>query len=233
MVDAEGKSYVGGHVQEYLMTGTEDSMIWIVEDNELYRKNLEQVIGQSVELHCEHAFDRCEDALKMLDEYPPPHVILMDIGLPGMDGIAGTRAFKLRSPGTLIVMLTVNQEENAIFDAICAGASGYLLKAAESSKIVEAIKDVLKGGAPITPQIARKVLDAFARTVSPKEEYSLSTREKEILQLLVEGYSKQRIAEKIFLSYHTVDFHLRNIYSKLQVHNRAGAVAKALKERIL
>jgi DNA-binding NarL/FixJ family response regulator len=150
-----------------------------------------------------------------------------------MNGIDGTRELKARSREMLVIMLTVNQEEHAIFQAICAGASGYLLKAAPSERIVEAINDVLAGGAPITPQIARKVLEAFTKANTPKADYGLTEREREILQLLVDGLSKQRIAEKIFLSYHTIDFHLRNIYEKLHVHSKAGAVAKTLKERLL
>jgi DNA-binding NarL/FixJ family response regulator len=216
-----------------MRSNSSEKVIWVVEDNDLYRKNLEALINDAGGMCCEHAFVNCEDALKTLEEYPPPDVVLMDIGLPGMNGIDGTREFKGRSQTTLIVMLTVNQEEHAIFQAICAGASGYLLKAAPSDRIVEAINDVLSGGAPITPQIARKVLEAFAKVNAPKADYGLTEREREILQLLVEGLSKQRIAEKIFLSYHTIDFHLRNIYNKLHVHNKAGAVAKTLKERII
>jgi DNA-binding NarL/FixJ family response regulator len=216
-----------------MRSNSSEKVIWVVEDNDLYRKNLEALINDAGGICCEHTFISCEDALKTLDEYPPPDVVLMDIGLPGMNGIDGTREFKSRSQTTLVVMLTVNQEEHAIFQAICAGASGYLLKAAPSDRIVEAINDVLSGGAPITPQIARKVLEAFAKVNAPKADYGLTEREREILQLLVEGLSKQRIAEKIFLSYHTIDFHLRNIYNKLHVHNKAGAVAKTLKERII
>jgi DNA-binding NarL/FixJ family response regulator len=210
-----------------------EKIIWVVEDNDLYRKNLEAVVNEAKGMCCEHAFTCCEDALKTLEQYPPPEVILMDVGLPGMDGIEGTRRLKSLCPSSLIVMLTVNQEEDAIFRAICAGAAGYLLKAAPSDKIIEAINDVLAGGAPITPQIARKVLEAFAKVNAPKADYGLTERERQILQLLVEGLSKQRIAEKIFLSYHTIDFHLRNIYNKLHVHSKAGAVAKTLKERII
>jgi DNA-binding NarL/FixJ family response regulator len=207
--------------------------IWVVEDNQLYRNNIEELINQTTQMRCERVFSTCEDALEALRDDPPPDVILLDVGLPGMNGIEGIAKFKSLSPTSQIIILTVHDDESKVFTAICAGAAGYLLKASSPDSIIGAIDEVLRGGAPINPQIARKVLDEFARVNAPKIDYGLTIREKEILQLLIDGLSKQRIAEKLFVSFHTVDFHLRNIYGKLQVNTRTSAVAKTLKERLV
>jgi DNA-binding NarL/FixJ family response regulator len=127
----------------------------------------------------------------------------------------------------------VHQSNDRIFDAICAGASGYLLKSATGAEIVRALEDVLDGGAAMDGQIARRVLDMFTRMTKPQADYGLSDREHQILQLLVEGRTKQQIATQLFLSPHTIDGHVRNIYTKLHVNNRSGAVAKALREHLL
>jgi DNA-binding NarL/FixJ family response regulator len=157
----------------------------------------------------------------------------MDIGLPGMSGIEGVRKLKAVSPETRVIMLTVFDENDTVFQAICAGASGYLLKSEPMDKILTSLQEVLHGGAPMNAQIARKVIDMFSRIAVPKGDYRLTPRELTILQGLVDGLSKKQIAEKLFLSYHTIDMQMRGIYSKLQVHSRSGAVAKAWKENLL
>jgi DNA-binding NarL/FixJ family response regulator len=162
-----------------------------------------------------------------------PRVILMDLALPGMTGIECTRAIRERSPSIPVVVLTVNQSNDRIFEAICAGASGYLLKSDTSDDIMRGMATALDGGAAIDGQIARRVLEMFSRMVSPRADYGLSDREREILELLVDGQTKQRIATRLSLSPHTIDGHVRNIYTKLHVNNRSGAVAKALKENLL
>jgi DNA-binding NarL/FixJ family response regulator len=129
-------------------------------------------------------------------------------------------------------MLTVFDSHDKIFKAICAGASGYLLKTSPSEKIVESIHEAHAGGAPMTPQVARSVLDMFGRVSPPGEDYGLTSREQKILELMIQGMTKKEIADALAISYHTVDTHLRNIYTKLHVHTRTGAVAKALKERL-
>ena len=209
--------------------------VWIVEDSRLYRDTLGALIDRSDRLRCAHIFDDGEAALATLrqgDEVP--RLILMDIGLPGMGGIECTRQIRAISPSIPVVMLTVHQSNDRIFEAICAGASGYLLKSETSERILSAIETALDGGAAIDAQIARRVLEMFSRLAAgPKVDYGLSPRERQILELLVSGSTKREIGDRLTLSPHTIDGHVRNIYSKLHVNNRSGAVAKALTERII
>ena len=191
-------------------------------------------IDQIADLHCARSFATCEEALTALKKEPAPEVILCDVGLPGMDGITGISAIKAVSPQTRIIMLTVHDDYRKVFGAICAGASGYLLKDASEEAITDAIHEVLNGGAPMNPRVARLVLEMFARQNAPRQDkYGLSARENEILELMVKGLIKKEIAEQMGISYHTVNNHLRSIYEKLHVHTRAGAVAKALEERLI
>lgn len=205
--------------------------IWLVEDNETYRGAIARTLDHAPGLRCTGAFGSCEDALRRLRQDHPPEVILLDIGLPGQSGLEGIPQFKALSPATHVIILTVFEDSDKIFNAICAGASGYLLKSSPGDKIAQAIREVLGGGAPMTPQIARSVLSLFARLSGPPPEQGLSQREKETLEFLVQGLTTKEIADRIGLSIHTVDTHLRNIYRKLNVHSRAGAVAKALQAK--
>ncbi len=207
--------------------------VWVVEDNASFRENIAELVRQTPGLQFEHAFSSCEDTLEELTSSPFPDIMLMDIGLPGINGIEGVRRVKAISPETLVIMLTVFDENDMIFRAICAGASGYLLKSESTDRIISSLQEVLNGGAPMNAQIARKVVDMFSHLAAPRGDYGLTSREREILQSLVDGLSKKQIADKLFLSFHTIDMHMRGIYSKLQVHSRSGAVAKALKENLL
>jgi len=207
--------------------------LWVVEDDDLFRNSLTDLLNGTGGMRCEHALRSCEEAFKLLEKEYAPEVVLMDIGLPGVSGIEGVKRIKAVSPATDLIMLTIHEDDQKVFDSICAGASGYLLKSAPSGEIVQAINGVLAGGAPMNAQIARKVLTMFAGIAAPKAEYGLTEREKEILKLTTEGLTKKAIAERLFLSYFTIDTHLKNIYTKLQVHSRGGAVAKALKENLL
>jgi DNA-binding NarL/FixJ family response regulator len=208
--------------------------IIIIEDNTLFRKTLTDFINLSDEMNCSYNFISCEDALAAMEqEALDPDIILLDIGLPGMTGIEGIVHLKNVSPSSKVIILTIRDDDESIFKAICSGASGYLLKDSTSDKILEAVREVLNGGAPMNSSIAARVLKMFKDFAPGQGDYSLTKREKEILKLLVDGLSKNNIAEKLFLSYHTVDAHIRKIYEKLEVHSASSAVAKALKENLL
>jgi DNA-binding NarL/FixJ family response regulator len=207
--------------------------VWVVEDNEYLRETVVELVDGQAEMHCTLAADSSEVALEALERDAIPQVMLMDLGLPGMGGIAGIRQIKSRSPTTHIVVLTVHEDDDNVFEALCSGACGYLLKPASTDRIIEAIHLALSGGAPMSAFIARKVLRLFRHHVRPRADYGLTDREREILHLLVEDHTQKEIAAKLFVSPHTVDTHLRNIYAKLQVHSRSGAIVKALRERLL
>jgi len=207
--------------------------VWIVEDSEGFAESLAELINTTEDLQCERVFNRCEDALQEIKDGSLPDIILMDIGLPGMSGIEGIRHVKTLAPAVQVIMLTVYEDNENIFHAISAGASGYLHKSATLDAIIDSLKSILLGGAPVNPNIAKKILSMFAESHMAKSDYGLSSREKEVLQLLVGGLSKRQIGEKLFVSQNTIDTHIRNIYAKLQVNSRVGAVTKVLKEKIL
>jgi DNA-binding NarL/FixJ family response regulator len=211
-----------------------NTVIWLIEDNSTYGRTVGRLINRLPGFRCSGVYPNCEDALAMMEREPDrPDIILLDVGLPGMSGLEGICHFKKVSPLTHVIILTVFDDREKIFNAICAGASGYLLKTSTEERIVEALHEVLNGGAPMTASIAQKVLERFSQLAAPRGEYGLTSREREILELMVDGLIKKEIADRLSLSYHTVDTHLRNIYGKLQVHNRTEAVGKALKERLL
>ena len=161
-------------------------------------------------------------------------MLLCDIGLPGMNGIEGIRIIKEQFPEMTVLMLTVYDDDERIFDAICAGASGYLLKRTTPAKILENIREAVSGGAPMSPEVASRVIKLF-REVRPPErvEYDLTPHETRLLKLLVEGHNYTTAAEELRVSYNTIKFHMRHIYEKLQVHSKSEAVAKALQNRIV
>lgn len=206
--------------------------VWLIEDNDAFRNALVRVIRHGESMDCPRTFSSCEEALKALAAESPPEVILLDVGLPGMSGIEGIKHIKATAPATHVIMLTMFDDHDKVFKSICAGASGYLLKTAAPEKITEAIQEVLAGGAPMNARVAKSVLDMFARLAAPQADYGLTSREKEVLEQMVRGLIKKEIADQLSLSYHTIDTHLRNIYQKLHVHTRTGAVAKALKEKL-
>jgi DNA-binding NarL/FixJ family response regulator len=207
--------------------------LWIVEDHAAFRRTLVRVLNSEPDLRCPRDFDSCEKALAALTGDDAPDLILLDVGLPGMSGLDGIRLFKARAPKSLIVILTVFEDDDKVFRAICAGAAGYLLKTSSVADITQAVRDALAGGSPMNPRIARRVLDMFSKLAPKQSNYGLSEREREILQLMTTGLIKKEIADQLTLSIHTVDTYLRRIYEKLEVNTRTGAVAKALKEGLV
>jgi DNA-binding NarL/FixJ family response regulator len=211
----------------------EDIEVWVVEDDQRFRSGLQELISTTPGMWCEHVFERCEEALLALKDKGPPQIMLVDIGLPGMSGIDGIRQMKQLSPATEFVVLTIHEERQNVFDAICAGATGYLVKNLPPETIIEKIKEAAGGGAPMDPVIARRVLELLSGKSGRREAYELTDREQEVLNLMVQGMTRLEIAERLFVSSFTINTHSRNIYEKLHVHTRGGAVAKALKERLV
>ena len=206
-----------------------DIRVVIFEDNLLLRDSLYQLINGSPGLSCVGAFANCDDIIFNLKK-AAPQVVLMDIQMPGKDGIEGVRIIKEHYPETRVIMQTVVEDDDKIFASICNGASGYLLKNTTPTRLLQAIVEVYEGGAPMTPSIAEKVLDKFRKksAASSLEINDLSAREKEILGCLVEGMSYKMIANSCKISIDTVRFHIRHIYDKLHVRSKSEAVAKAL-----
>lgn len=205
--------------------------IWIVEDHDALRESLGEVVGTTATAEVS-SFASCEAALET-DPSMIPAVLILDIGLPGMSGLDGIRAFKERYPELEIIMFTVHDEAERIFEAICAGASGYLLKSEPLERIATAVEEVLRGGSPMTPEIARMMLQRFNQLGATAPKTELSEREREVLKAMVDGLSKKEIAERLDISIHTVDTYTRRIYKKLHVNTLGGAVAKALREGLV
>lgn len=221
----------GGHFE--LILTIPMPLIWLIEDNLPFRRTAQRVLGSRTDLGEVRVFERCEEALIALPIGPPPNIILLDVGLPGMDGIEGIRRFKSIAPEVSILMLTVFETDEKIFRAICAGASGYLLKSAPIATIVDAIDQAMAGGAPMNPRVARRVLEMFAGSTLSQEDYDLSERERTVLELMVKGRVRKQIAEQLELNPHTVDYIMRCIYKKLHVNCVAGAVSVAVRDRLV
>lgn len=204
----------------------------MVEDNHSFRNTVARLLNQTTGIRCTQSFPACEDALELMNGGATVDVILLDVELSGMNGIDGLRKIKAISPTTRVIMLTVFEDHERVFKAICAGASGYLLKASPFDRIVESVHQVMAGGSPMSPRIATSVLEMFTRMAGPKTDFGLTEREREVLELMKEGLTKKEIAGRLELSFHTVDDYLRNIYAKLHVHSQAGAVAKAMKHEL-
>jgi DNA-binding NarL/FixJ family response regulator len=189
-------------------------------------------------MRCERDFGSFEESQMALGG-KPPDVLLLDVGLPGINGIEALAHIHQIAPSTRAVILTVFDDAEKIFQAICAGASGYLLKTSAIDEIADAIRQVMEGGAPMTPKVAKMVIDLFGkmgktrRQPTGSDDYDLTPREKDILELMVEGLIKKEIADRLDLSVHTVSTHLRSVYEKLHVNTNTGAVAKAIREGII
>lgn len=208
--------------------------IVIFDDNDSRREGLELLINMTEDFESVGTFSDCRNVLANIEQYKPD-VVLMDIDMPNVNGIEGVIAIRKKNKDLKILMQTVFEDDEKIFQSICAGADGYILKKAHPSELLKAISEVLTGGAPMTPSIARQVLKLVNNPVSSftKKEFHLTDREIEILDLLVQGMSYKMIAEKCFISRTTVNTHVQHIFEKLQVHNVAGAVSIAKDNKIV
>ena len=205
----------------------------IIEDLRDVRESLATLIAGTPGFEVAACFRTMEDALRGIDSAQPT-VILTDIGLPGIDGIEGARRLHTILPGVPVLALTVYDDDEKVFNAICAGASGYLLKNTPPTRLMESIAEVAAGGAPMSPEIARRVVRLFRDfRPPPAASYHLTPQETEVLKLLVEGHHYKTAANELGISTNTVSFHLKHIYEKLQVHSKTEAVAKALRERLI
>ncbi|HEX3167095.1 MAG TPA: response regulator transcription factor [Chitinophagaceae bacterium] len=206
----------------------------IFEDNRSLLEGLAAMIGGTAGFVCAGAFPNCNNLLKNIAQ-AKPDVVLMDIEMPGINGIEAVTMIKEDYPEIKILMETIFDDDEKIFNSICAGAEGYILKHTTPAEIMEAIKEIYEGGSPMTPSIANRVLKMVKNRpdTSSKESFDLSAREKEILTCLVKGMSYKMVADTCFISIETVNVHIKNIYRKLQVHSKSEAVAKAIRGRIV
>ena len=241
----------------------EDCIVWLVEDNDIYRRGLARAIDSAQGMHCDVEFDCAETALEALaslrengsrgqvpspeqtpgedanskEVRPVPNVILLDVGLPGMTGLAALERIRRLSPGSRVVILTVFNDSDKIFNAVCSGANGYLLKTASTDAVVTAVRQAADGGAPMGAEVAERVLTLFARLAKTQktqtDDYGLSPREREVLGQMAEGLVTKQIASALNVSVHTVTNHIRSIYAKLHVNTNTGAVAKAIREGLV
>jgi DNA-binding NarL/FixJ family response regulator len=215
------------------MADTTVLKVAIIEDQPKIREGLRMLIDGTDGFRCSGSFGSMKPAIEgILRELPD--VALVDIGLPEMSGIEGIRILKLNHPQLAILMLTVYDDDTRIFDALCAGACGYLLKKTPPARLLECLREVACGGSPMSPEVARRVVALF-REIRPPEnvDYNLTPHEIRVLKLLVEGHNYKTAAAELDVSVNTVRFHMRSIYEKLQVHSKSEAVAKSLRQRIV
>ena len=205
----------------------------LIEDLRDIRVGLTALINGTDGFECVASYGMMETALARI-ENERPDAILTDLGLPGMSGIEGIVKLREIFPGVPIIALTIYDNDSEIFNALCNGANGYLLKNTPPSRLLEALREAVDGGSPMSPAIAARVVDLF-RTFRPPEhaDYRLTPQETELLKLLLEGHHKKTAAREMGISIHTISFHLKNIYEKLQVHSKTEAVAKALREKLV
>jgi DNA-binding NarL/FixJ family response regulator len=206
----------------------------VYEDNKHLRESLQLLIDNSPGFRCIGAFPDCTDII-FNTHRERPDVVLMDIEMPGMNGIEALKLLRNQYPDLQVLMQTMFDDDDYVFKAICAGASGYILKSTTSTGYLDAITDVYNGGSPMTGVVARKVLSLFQKHVEPSQpsNYHLTVKEKEVLRCMVQGRSFKMIAADLSISYETVRTHMKNIYTKLHVNSNTEAVAKVLKERIV
>jgi DNA-binding NarL/FixJ family response regulator len=214
----------------------------IIEDRQEIREGLQQILDGADGYSTVAGYGSMETALPglreiMKDPELAPSAVLIDIGLPGMSGIDGIRRLKSEFPRLSCLVLSVFQDDNRIFEAICAGASGYLLKTTPPDRLLASLREVVEGGSPMTPEVARRVVDLFRRFGSPKktekEDSNLTPHQKRILALLAKGYTFKAVAAELSVTVDTISYHARGIYDKLQVHSKSAAIAKAIKNNVI
>jgi two-component system, NarL family, nitrate/nitrite response regulator NarL len=204
----------------------------VFDDNAKRREGLQMLIDSTDNMTCVGAWPDCRDVVRHVME-TKPDVVLMDIDMPVENGLQGLRAIRAAGSGVMVLMFTVMEDNENVFQAICHGASGYLLKQAAPEKILEAIREAITGGAPMTPSIAKKVLTLFTQPFKKSEDLqSLTAREHDVLSLLVRGHSYKMAAAQLEIGVETLRFHIKNIYTKLHVNSKSEAVAKALQNRV-
>ncbi len=205
----------------------------IIEDRRELRDGLAMLINGTDGFVCRGKFGSMEEGLRRIGA-ENPDVVLCDIGLPGMDGIEGIKILKEKFPDLLVIMLTIYDDDERIFNALCAGACGYLLKKTPPVRLLDALREGVAGGSPMSPEVARRVITLF-REIRPPEraDYDLSPHETRLLKMLVEGHNYKTAAVEIGVTVHAVSFHMRNIYEKLQVHSKSEAVAVAMRDRLI
>ena len=215
------------------MTQTASLRVVLIEDLRDIRLGLVALINGTTGFECVAAYGSVETALAQIERVAPD-VILTDIGLPGMSGIEGIERFRKIFPDIPIIALTIYDNDEQIFNALCTGANGYLLKNTPPARLLEALEVAASGGSPMSPAIAARVVNLFRQFRPPEQaNYHLTPQETDLLKLLIEGHHKKTAAREMDISIHTVSFHLKNIYEKLQVHSKTEAVAKALREKIV
>jgi DNA-binding NarL/FixJ family response regulator len=207
--------------------------VMIVEDGRDIRDGLARLIDRVDGFRCVGRYRTMEEALAARPS-EPPDVALLDIGLPGMSGTAGIEPLKCRHPDVLVLMITVHDDDDRIFEAMCAGACGYLLKKTPPEKLIESVREVVNGGAPMSPEVARRVVELF-RKFRPTEraDCHLTPHELRLLGMLVDGHTYRTAAAELGVTVHAISFHMRHVYEKLRVHSKSEAVAKALRQQLL
>ncbi|HXG66506.1 MAG TPA: response regulator transcription factor [Blastocatellia bacterium] len=215
------------------MPSTDVIKVAIIEDQRVLREGIAFLLDSTEGFRCSGGFGSMEEALrKIADDLPD--VALVDIALPGMSGIEGIRILKDRWPELPLIMLTVYEDDDKIFRALCAGASGYLLKRTPPTRLMEGIREVMSGGAPMSPEVARRVISLFKEVRPPEQaDYRLTPHEVRLLKMLVEGHSYKTAAAALGCSVNTIGTHMRSIYKKLSVHSKSEAVSKALRDRLV
>lgn len=208
--------------------GTKKIRVGLIEDDSLIREGFTQLINGEENCECVVAYGDCESALKDLENHLLD-VVLVDIELPGISGIEGIPKIKTLMPNVNIIVITVHENDELVFEALCAGATGYLTKNISPSKLIESIIDAFQGGAPMSTQIARMVVGSFQKNL----DSPLTKRETEVLELLSKGKSYSTIADELFVDKETIRTHIKNIYLKLEVHSKAEAIEKALKDKLI